>query len=556
MSLPRHWGFPVALVCLVFGVYTYFLHPLFLDDAYISLTYARNLANGEGLHWSGQRVEGYTNFLFVLLSAIGLKVGIPGEWNPKFISFISYIAIIYLLWKEVATRYANHPLVCWHRWLAILFPGCSLPLVAAIFGGLESVFFALLCLLSLLKLLHLVEEEKAANVPRNWLALALLLLLCALTRPEGLLLVGCTGLCLILFLRPFRLLQQVLFLWLPLGLALCLYAGWKYAYFGDVFPNTFYAKATGTEGNRVKNAAAAYLLEYLFNPPLLFFFSIVGAAFCLQRRNGTTRLWVCLIFITAYLLYVISVQADYMPYFRFILPVVVFSFVLFFEILAIVHGRHPRFARECCVAILFFTLMQPAILREQNYEPAVEVGILLRPILETALPSGSIVALNIAGYLPYYVPKLHYIDMLGLNDRHIARAPARAIPGALVLIGHQKADGRYVLAKSPDIVLTSRASGLPRLTSDFDLVIGQPEFQSKYQLIRISMPFPPEKKEFFQIVPDYEPETNTLKMGIWVRKDRLPWFKLASEQGFRYREVPFSEMLQELQEYLKNEQNS
>src|SRR4051812_38733846 len=40
------------------------------DDQMISMRYARHLANGNGLGWNpGQRVEGYTNFLWTLVMA-------------------------------------------------------------------------------------------------------------------------------------------------------------------------------------------------------------------------------------------------------------------------------------------------------------------------------------------------------------------------------------------------------------------------------------------------------------------------------------------------------
>jgi hypothetical protein len=42
------------------------------DDAMISMRYAKNLANGHGLVWNpgGERVEGYTNLLWVLYMAL------------------------------------------------------------------------------------------------------------------------------------------------------------------------------------------------------------------------------------------------------------------------------------------------------------------------------------------------------------------------------------------------------------------------------------------------------------------------------------------------------
>ena len=46
------------------------------DDAFISLRYAQNLVRGEGLVFTvGERVEGYTNFSWTLLAALGMALG-------------------------------------------------------------------------------------------------------------------------------------------------------------------------------------------------------------------------------------------------------------------------------------------------------------------------------------------------------------------------------------------------------------------------------------------------------------------------------------------------
>ncbi len=51
------------------------------DDAYISFRYARNLADGHGLVFNPgfERVEGYTNLLWVLILAAGALAGIAPE---------------------------------------------------------------------------------------------------------------------------------------------------------------------------------------------------------------------------------------------------------------------------------------------------------------------------------------------------------------------------------------------------------------------------------------------------------------------------------------------
>jgi arabinofuranosyltransferase len=46
------------------------------DDSFISFRYARNLVQGHGLVFNpGERVEGYTNFLWTALMAIAIAVG-------------------------------------------------------------------------------------------------------------------------------------------------------------------------------------------------------------------------------------------------------------------------------------------------------------------------------------------------------------------------------------------------------------------------------------------------------------------------------------------------
>ena len=55
------------------------------EDAYISFRYARNLVEGHGLVFNvGEKVEGYTNFLWTLLLAPGLAFNM----NPQSISLL------------------------------------------------------------------------------------------------------------------------------------------------------------------------------------------------------------------------------------------------------------------------------------------------------------------------------------------------------------------------------------------------------------------------------------------------------------------------------------
>jgi hypothetical protein len=61
-----------------------------------------------------------------------------------------------------------------------------------------------------------------------------------------------------------------------------------------------------------------------------------------------------------------------------------------------------------------------------------------------------------AGALPYW-SELPALDMLGLNDHYLPRHPPT--DGQTIGIGHDLGDGRYVLGRSPDIVVFGIATG-------------------------------------------------------------------------------------------------
>jgi hypothetical protein len=64
------------------------------------------------------------------------------------------------------------------------------------------------------------------------------------------------------------------------------------------------------------------------------------------------------------------------------------------------------------------------------------------------LPADYTVAQIATGIVPYY-SRLPTIDMLGVNDRHIARLD---IPLGFGVAGHEKEDGGYVISREPEII--------------------------------------------------------------------------------------------------------
>ena len=63
-----------TLIIFIWNVKQYYFHT---DDCYISFRYALNFYKGYGLVWNpGERVEGYTNFLWVIIMAFGMVLKI------------------------------------------------------------------------------------------------------------------------------------------------------------------------------------------------------------------------------------------------------------------------------------------------------------------------------------------------------------------------------------------------------------------------------------------------------------------------------------------------
>lgn len=72
------WGWGLAACTLWMVIAGHILGDWQMDDAYISYRYAWNLVHGYGLVYNvGEVVEGYTNFLWTLISAGAIAAGLP-----------------------------------------------------------------------------------------------------------------------------------------------------------------------------------------------------------------------------------------------------------------------------------------------------------------------------------------------------------------------------------------------------------------------------------------------------------------------------------------------
>ena len=203
------------------------------DDAYISFRYARNLAlSGELVFNLGERVEGYTNFLWTVMLALGIKLGCRpgravafprrGSWHRRRLAVV----------VRMSLRLAGEQRSRWHLVAPLCSPAWA-PTRAGAAAALKpssSPFSPLLA--SILVLGEVTMGQGCASAAAFAFA--------AMTRPEGVMFFALAALFRILTnLRRERRCCRVdsNCAWLALFLALFApYFAWRWRYYGWPFP--------------------------------------------------------------------------------------------------------------------------------------------------------------------------------------------------------------------------------------------------------------------------------------------------------------------------------
>jgi hypothetical protein len=141
-----------------------------------------------------------------------------------------------------------------------------------------------------------------------------------------------------------------------------------------------------------------------------------------------------------------------MPAFRFFTPLIPL-FCLISAMLILLLARTNKQIIFMIAAIVLYNLIQMRTNREiysrLKNDKVVFYGKEVGLWLKENVPPNSVIATNTAGSIPYF-SKLKTIDMLGMNDEHIAH---RKIPSlGKGWAGHEKGDGAYVLSIRPDYI--------------------------------------------------------------------------------------------------------
>jgi hypothetical protein len=470
-----------------------------LDDAMISMAYARNLVSGHGLNWArqGQPVEGFTHPLWMALMVPVNLLPLPLDRRPLILQLLS---LAFLLWnvvlvRRLVRRHFGRPGAC--HWL----PACVMtafyhPLSSWALAGMETGLEALLTTALVLLALDVVDGQRDRH-----LALWLVGTLAVLLRLDMILVVAAVQLFVAArggLRAPGGLNDPRAWRFRPGWLAgmgcfvaaIGGYALFRWLYFHALLPNTYFLKLGGIPlWLRLLRGRNTMLDTWRTHAPLL---AAVGIGLGLQPllpRRRRDPAWEARLALPALLFLLCcaysvwvggDVWEDQERANRFVAFTVPMLFVLFNglanQALSALRGRLAATPPWLCrLGLLAATLaaflsangmLLPreaagAWLDQALVTPQWEVHdherILRRVLrLEKIADPSAVVAVVWAG-IPAYFSDWKMVDELGYNDRHIARLPPAVLPAADswrdFRPGHMKWDYPYVVeACRPDVV--------------------------------------------------------------------------------------------------------
>ena len=212
------------------------------DDAMISMRYARNLADGYGLVWNAgdAPVEGYTNFLWTLWMTLLHLVGLSEATVSAFVSLSGAVTIVgtALTMRAIARRL--YPQDDCTAQVALWGTLVYYPLVFWSLRGMEVGLIALLLGMSVLLALRLQDEFRARDV----VALGAVSCLGILTRMEFAVTAVVIAAFVVFVCREQRMVSAAT-LTLFVAATIAAFTAFRYSYYGDLLPNTYYLKLEG-----------------------------------------------------------------------------------------------------------------------------------------------------------------------------------------------------------------------------------------------------------------------------------------------------------------------
>lgn len=290
------------------------------DDAFISFRYARNWAAGLGPVFNpGEWVEGYTNFLWMALLALGSKLGL----SIPHLAFFGNLACLGIAIAGAA-------------WIvARLHPGTAVPLAALALAGCSAfVAFGTSGLETMVVAALVVAGMAASVATRRTVVAGLAFALAVLCRPDAILLWAAFGLALVgedlIAVGPGEgrgklQLRRYLAYAGPVILLYPAYFLWRWMTYGSFVPHTFAVKVPGAYWEQ----GTFYVAHAVLTSGGWAWLPALGLALTTKPRGRPeVRLRLsATIGLPLFALYLAYVGGDFMEY-RFFVPLFPIAFIV------------------------------------------------------------------------------------------------------------------------------------------------------------------------------------------------------------------------------------
>jgi hypothetical protein len=506
MKRSSHFNLPLTLIALLLLAHILFYFSALgtdaVDDAYISFRYAQNAIRGHGLVFNpGERVEGFTNFLWtaLMLPLEGVRVDVGRASMAAGTLFA--LAVLWLTVKF--TRNVGAPRGAGTLAALLLAVDGSFALWSV--SGLETAMFTFLVFAG--ATLYVREQDKI-TLPFSGIFFAL----AAMTRPEGLLVFTIT----VAHQAAWRVgAERRLFTQRDLGrivaFAVLFTPYWlgRWWYYKSFLPNSFYAKVSplGPPAqlergwNHLTQFVNVHLGWVIVLPPLVavvasvrmslraFFakqshdrevgiasphpsasLKTLHAVTLAENRGFWTTYFAAI--VVPYVAYIVYVGGDWSVG-RFFVPLLALFYLLFSTGLVDAYvwavnkwasrGHEASWLTPCNMGIAASIAFAALWFLFSSWNG--EYGIFIRGFdaarataaretmgkwLRANVPRGTLIAVDAAGQVPYF-SELPAIDMFGITDLHIGRL--QVAPSGQGTPGHEKFDLGYVIGRAPTYVI-------------------------------------------------------------------------------------------------------
>ena len=458
------------------------------DDAMISMRFARNLANGDGLVWNpgGERVEGFSNPLWVGFMALFHLFPIPSTQISLWIQVSSvafYVASLVLV-KLIADELTDQPIV---GLLAVFLTAFYGQLNTWVALGMEVCVAVLITNIAVLWGLRMM---KAGSTPPGTAAgagsgrfspwLYVLLGASTLVRID----MGVVAVAVIGFLAWADAKNRRKHLLWGIGMLAAFVLGQtllRLWYYGAPLPNTYYLKVTGAPTLLVIFRGFYVFVKFLWNFNLNLFL-LPFVVILIKREKSTLLLAWVLAAMCAYSVYVGGdAWEEKGGANRFISTALPLFFVLFAYSLELIRQallshqlpnvnlrRWAVWLSHAAVVVFAFvglvnfnalldtsSLKFWLLLKRHQFVPGSERYVRISAVLNDITTEDATVAVVTAGIIPYFAER-PTLDLMGKCDKVVAQGPMH-IPEEIDWIefrpGHMKWDYAYSLGElQPDVV--------------------------------------------------------------------------------------------------------